>query len=236
MKRLLAPFSIVVLFLAAAPAFGQITKDAELNLFFGASKSNPKDFQIGLPQSSPPVDARFRFTHAWKGGVRFNVATKGHWGEEFFYSYEQNRAKYIRTSQANDANLPIQRHDYGISALYYVSADEDERTKPFFSFGIGGTVYKPTQGARVSAADPNLGNMPGFGTAHELTFNIGAGIKQRLTKRVAFRMDLRDLFGRYPSFSLSRQSKDPATPVFPASGTIHNVEVTGGFVFYFGKK
>jgi outer membrane protein W len=236
MKRLLAPVSIVVLFLAAAPAFAQLTKDAELNIYFGGSKTSPKDFNIGLPQASPPIAARFEFTHAWKGGVRFNVANHGHWGEEFFYSYEQNRAKYRRADRVNVANLPIQRHDLGVTALYYFSADETVGTRPFASMGIGATVYKPTHNAVVSANDPNLGNMPGFGTANELTFNIGAGFKQRLNKHIAFRMDVRDFFGRFPSFSLSRHSDDPAVPVFPASGTVHNVEVTGGFVFKFGKQ
>lgn len=237
MKRLLvAPVSLIALFLLAVPAFGQISKDAELNVFFGGSRLTTQSFQIGLPQASPPVGAKFQFTHAWRGGIRFNVANHGHWGEEFYYSYEQNRGKYFRNDRTNVANLPIQLHHLGVTGLYYFSDDEEAKTRPFASFGIGAAIYRPTNSARVSANDPSLGNMPGFGTANELNFHIGAGFKQKLNKTIAFRMDVRDFFGRYPSFSLSRRSNDPATPVFPASGAIHDVEVTGGFVFYFGKK
>src|SRR6185436_18584737 len=126
MKRLLAsPISVmVVLFLLASPAFGQISKDGEINLFFGASRHSSNSFQIGSPQFSPPVGAQFSFTHAWRGGIRFNVATNGHWGQEFFYSYEQNRAKYRRNNMLTTSNLPLQIHNFGVTGLYYMNNDE----------------------------------------------------------------------------------------------------------------
>ena len=237
MKRLLAtPIStIIVLFLLTAPAFGQISKDGELNFFFGAAKHTANDFQIGPPQATPPINARIQFTHALLGGVRLNVANHGHWGEEFFYSYEQNAAHYRNNKQIKEANLPLQLHRLGITGLYYLDDNEKATTRPFFSFGLGASIYKPTQEARNSAADPTQGNLPGFGQANELTFHYGAGFKQRLGKAVGFRMDVRGFVGRYPSFNMSRHSNDPAAFVFPATGAIHTAEVTGGLLFYFGR-
>lgn len=237
MKRLLAATisMIIVLFLLAAPAFGQVSKDGELNFFFGAARHTGNDFQIGPPQSPTPVGANFRFTHALLGGIRFNVVNNGHWGQEFFYSYEQNTGHYRRNDQLNEANLPMQLHRLGVTGLYYISDDEEAKTRPFVSFGIGANIYKPTQEAKNNANNPALGNLPGFGQANELSFHYGFGFKQRLTRAVGFRMDVRHFIGRYPSFSMSKKSSDPFSPVFPANGAIHTLEASGGFVFYFGR-
>jgi hypothetical protein len=57
-------------------------------------------------------------------------------------------------------------------------------------------------------------------------------MKIRAADRFGFRIDARGFLGRSPSFSLPRQSEDPAATVFPASGPIHRGEVSAGLVFY----
>lgn len=238
MKRLLAgPISLVVLLsLMAAPAFGQISKDGELNLFFGVSAHTKNEFQIGPPQFSPPIDAKFELADALRFGLRFNVATNARWGQEFFYNYEHNRARYVReTSPLNIVDLPIQIHNIGMTVLFYLNNDETAKTRPFLSFGGGASIYKPTKEARIIASDPNIGNLPGFGQSNEIAFHYGAGFKHRLNRVVGLRMDVRHMIGRNPSFSMSRRSSNANEAVFPADGAIHNIEATGGLVFYFGR-
>jgi hypothetical protein len=238
MKQLVATpiLMIIVLFLLAAPVFGQIAQDGELNPFFGVSAHTKNEFQIGVPQASPPIDAKFELADALRYGIRFNVANHGHWGEEFFYSYEHNRARYVRqVVPLSIVDLPIQIHNLGVTGLFYFTENEKAKTRPFLSFGLGASIYKPTKEARVIAADPKIGNLPGFGQSNEISFHYGLGFKHRLTRIVGLRMDVRHFIGRNPSFSMSRRSENPAEQVFPADGAIHNVEATGGLVFYFGK-
>jgi outer membrane protein W len=242
MKRLLAaPFSLAIslmgmFFLLAAPAFGQLAQDGELNPFFGVSAHTKNEFQIGSPQASPPIDAKFELADALRFGLRFNVFTNARWGQEFSYSYEHNRARYVQqVVPLSIVDLPIQIHNLGVTALFYLNNNETAKTRPFLSIGGGATVYKPTKEARIIAEDPSIGNMPGFGTSNEISFHYGVGFKRRLNRVVGFRMDVRHYIGRNPSFSMSRRSNDPSVRVFPADGAIHNVEASGGLVFYFGR-
>ena len=226
----------------AAPSLAQEADDLELNFFVAGSMYTKNTFDVGFPQSPTPIQSQFRFDDSIRGGIRMNVFNGGHWGEEFFYSFEPNQAtiKQTVTSPATgtavfQTKLDIQVHNFGINAIYFLSADEVRRTRPFFSFGFGGTVYRPTDEARQAAADPNRANLRGFGQSNELALNYGTGFKSRLNDRVGFRMDVKGFLGRSPSFSLARESSDPAAKVFPASGAIHNLEASGGLIVYLGR-
>jgi len=234
MKRcLMTSLSLTVaLFLLAAPAFGQISKDGELNLFFGVSTHSANKFQVGAPQAVPAYNAKFELMETLRGGVRVNVATNGHWGEEFYYSFEHNRARYTILRRVD---LGIQLHNFGGTALYYFSSDEKATMRPFLSMGLGASWYRPTKGAKIVAADPTQGNLPGFGESHELNFHYGVGFKRQMTKAWGFRMDLRHIIGRNPSFNMSKSSANSTENAFPADGVIHNLEATGGLIFYFGR-
>src|SRR5205823_608892 len=117
-----------------------------------------------------------------------------------------------------------------LNAMYYLNEEESRTTRPFISFGIGGTMYQPTAGARQAARDPFRGNLPGFESSAELAINYGIGFKHKLTSTYGFRMDLRGFTGRNPSFGIARSSADPTVPVFPATGAIHNLEASAGIV------
>ena len=72
--------------------------------------------------------------------------TSGHWGEEFVYSYETNDARFITINPtAAELELGTQIHQFAVNTLYYFDADEGLTVRPFLSFGIGGTLYRPTR-------------------------------------------------------------------------------------------
>src|SRR6185369_2073778 len=107
-------------------------------------------YEVGYPQSATPVAGEFRFDRSLRAGLRGNVYTRGHWSQEFFYSYEPNKAHFIRnTAPTGSVTLGMQVHTYGVTALYYLNENESRSIRPFLSVGVGGIVYRLTPEARA---------------------------------------------------------------------------------------
>ena len=222
-----------VLMMFASAAYAELRDDLEVNIFGIGTVHSAKDYEIGFPQSATPIPGHFKFDKGIGGGLRVNVYSRGHWGEEFFYSYESNTAHFTRPGSS--LNLGMQLHKVGVNALYYLNDDETHRIRPFLSVGAGWAIFRPTGKAQSIARDPLRGNVPDLNTANEIALNYGAGFKAKLRSWIGIRLDARGFVGRNPSFGLARESSDPNATVFPAGGAIHTGEVSAGFVFYFGK-
>jgi hypothetical protein len=241
--------TIIVLSLILFPQIGraQLKDNFELNLFGGGSFYNSNRFEVGFPQitssvigsaqATAPVQGLLRFSKEVRGGVRVGVYTRGHWSEEFFYSYEPGIAHIVRRSPPTTSiDLGLNVHNYGVTALYYFAEDESRGVRPFVSIGVGGTLYHLTPEAVSFARDPFRGNLPGINNTNEVTLNYGIGLKTRTSNWLGFRADLRGFVGHVPSFGLPRQSNDPNAVVFPVTGAIDNGEASVGVVFYFYNK
>ena len=223
--------------LLSTDAFAQLKDNIELNLFGAGSIYNKKSYEIAYPQAVNPIPGQLKLDAHARYGVRLGVYTRGHWGEEFFYSYEPNSLRLSKGGPVpSKIELPIRVHNYGVNALYYLQETEAHVILPFVSAGIGGTAYQLKEEARQFVQDPARGNMPDMDNSNELAFNFGFGFKTRSTGWLGIRADARDYVGRSPSFGLTRQSTDPAATVLPATGAIHNGEISVGLVFYFGKR
>jgi hypothetical protein len=221
----------------AGVAHGQLSENLELNVFGGGSAYSDKRFVISSPQSTTPIDGAFRMNNAARAGLRVGVYTRGHWSQEFFYSYEPTTAHFIRrTSPQSSLDVRLGVHNYGITGLYYFQESESRNVRPFLSIGVGGTFYRLTPEAEAFVHDPLRGNVPDMNSSNELALNYGFGVKMRTSDWVGFRVDLRGFLGRNPSFGLARSSSDPNATVFPATGAIHNGEASAGIIFYFFKR
>lgn len=219
---------------AASLARAQLQDNIEINVFGGGSFFTQKEFQVSYPQSTVPFQGAFRLTKTVRAGLRVGVYTRGHWSEEFFYSYEPSTAHFIRRSApASSVNLRLGIHNVGVTALYYFQENEARSIRPFLSVGVGGTLYRFTPEAKAFARDPLRGNLPGLNNNSELELNYGVGLKSRMSNWLGFRADLRGFLGRVPSFGLPRESTDPNAPVFPATGPLNNGEASAGLIFYF---
>lgn len=209
----------------------------ELNVFGAGSIYTKNSYEIGYPQSPTPIPGELKLDAHGRGGMRLGVYSHGHWGQEFFYSYEPNRVHLAKGAPSpSNTDLQIQIHNYGINALYYLVETEGHTLQPFVSAGIGGTWYRLTPEAVSIVRDPLRGNMADMDNANELGFNFGVGFKTRSNGWLGFRADFRDFVGRSPSFGLARTSNDPNATVLPATGVLHNGEASVGLVFYFGKR
>ena len=237
-------FVLSLLILLPNVAHAQLKDNIEINVFGGGSFYTHKEFQVGFPQvtssvigsaqAAAPILGEFRLNNAVRGGVRVGVYTRGHWSEEFFYSYEPDTAHIMRLSApATSIPLGVRIHNYGVTALYYLEEDETHSVRPFLSIGVGGTLYRLTPESRSFAQNPFGGNLPGINNSNELALNYGVGIKTRMSNWLGFRADIRGFLERAPAFGLPRQSSDPNAVVFPVTGAINNAEASAGLVFYF---
>jgi outer membrane protein W len=225
---------LVVVLGFPALAGAQEFRNIEFNPFVTASAHTKSDYQIGFPQSITPIQEQFKLNNTIGGGVRFNVNTTRHWGEELFFSYEPSKAHFARqTPPTLDQSYSIRIYNFGVNAMYYLNEEEGTKTRPFLSVGLGGTVDQPTGLAKQIANDPLQGNLPGFETAAELALNYGVGFKRRLSDDFGFRLDVRGFLSRNPTFGLPRSSADPNAVVFPAFGAINTLEISAGVIFKF---
>jgi len=235
-RRLVATLFVFCLVLSNN-AFAQLKDNLELNLFGAGSLYTKNHYDIGFPQSATPIPGELKFDSHARFGLRLGVYDRGHWGQEFFYSFEPNHVHINRGGTApGQTDLKIGIHNYGINALYYPVEVEESAINPFISAGIGGTLYSLSPEAVSFVTDPARGNMPDMGNANELGFNFGFGIKTHSAGPIGLRLDLRDFVGRSPSFGLARASNDPFATVLPATGVIHNGEFSVGVIFYFRKR
>ena len=225
-----------VLMIFSSAAYSQ-PRGLEVNLFGIGTVYSSKDYQINFPQSAVPIPSHFNFDKGLGGGIRVNWYTRGHWGEEFFFTYEPNTAHFTRLSiPASSLDLDMKLMNIGTSALYYLNDDETHRIRPFVSVGVGWAIYQLTELSQQIVDDPLRGNAPDVNNAYEIALNYGAGFKARLNDWIGFRVDGKGYVGRNPSFGLTRNSSDPNATVFPAGGAINSGEISAGVVFYFGKK
>src|ERR1043166_5144325 len=142
MKRLMTVTVVLATWLCLShAAFAQLTDNVEINVFGAGSWYSTKNFQISSPPSVTPISGEYKFDRARRGGVRVGVYTRGHWSQEFFYSYEPNKIHINRqTAPVSSIALKTQNHSYGISALYYLNDNESQTFRPFLSIGVGGTI------------------------------------------------------------------------------------------------
>ena len=218
-------------------AFAQSTLQWELNFFGAGSLYTKNTYLIGFPQSATPIPGELKFDVSPRFGARLGVFTRGHWSQEFYYSFEPNTVTISNAGPVpTTTDMRLRISNYGVNALYYLVETESNAFQPFLSAGLGGTLYQIRQESLVQVRDPAIGNLRDVNNSNELAFNWGFGVKTRPSERFGLRLDIRDFIARTPSFGLARQSNNPTATVLPATGPTHNGELSVGFTIYFGNR
>jgi opacity protein-like surface antigen len=216
--------------------------DFELTLFGGTSLYSNETFEIGPPQSATPIPFQFDVDQHFTTGLRINVVTASSWGLEAYYSYGSTTASYIQSADPSvRLDLPIQVHGTGVTALYYPFGNgypmaDNSRLTPFFSGGVGASIFRPTSEAKDIASDPLQGNLPEIIESNKGSLHYGGGVKYRLRREILVRFDVRGILAGNPTFGLPVASTDPNASVIPLQGKIHDTEITIGIGFNFGSR
>ncbi len=224
------PSLAIVLFMVA-PAFAQDKNQYRFELFAAGNIPISKDFILGLPQFSPPLKGTHHYSAGARGGVRFGVDFKKHWGEDIIYSYGFNATKIINSTSNTEFPFNVWSHQIAFNVLWYPGGlDAKKKVFPYLTAGGGGTFFV------ISPETVDKGMAAGLGQLRSeniFAFNAGGGLRMRMSKHAGLRIDARDYMSRAPRFGMPEHSSDPNALVFPASGVFHQVEASFAFVYYF---
>ncbi|HMD84164.1 MAG TPA: hypothetical protein VKO18_05635 [Terriglobia bacterium] len=173
-------------------------------------------------------------------GPKFSVGVSVPYGKllsiESAYTYGPNNLVVTNTNAFPHQGVVYAVNDYigSLSAVFH---------GPIFLFHVqpyaeGGVEYdrfSPTRAAVTLALNHGFAAASTALINHNDKFgiNLGGGLDRKLTKRLTFRIDLRDHVTSSPAFGLPNSYNFGA--IFPVTGRVNNLEYTAGIVFHLGK-
>jgi hypothetical protein len=218
-----------------------IFKDAQADVFL-------------LGGGSTLVDAHYFNTESglyhsrYDLGPKFAIGVSVPYGKllsiESAYSYGPNNLVVTNTSAFPHKGVEYPVRDYigSLSAVIHAPVSLFH-IRPYAEGGVEYDRFSPTPAA-ITLAE-NLGGAPNGGFASVSTalithndkfgVNLGGGLDRKLSKRLAFRIDLRDHVTSSPAFGLPPQPTVDSMASFPVAGRAHNLEYTAGIVLHLGK-
>ncbi len=109
--------------------------------------------------------------------------------------------------------------------------------RPYLAGGVEYDRFAPTGTAAAIAQSEGFNGVPDsvLSPEYKLGVNFGGGLDVKLTSLLAVRLDLRDHLTGSPTYGLPFQASSAYTAYYPILGNAHNVTLSAGFVFHFGK-
>jgi opacity protein-like surface antigen len=108
------------------------------------------------------------------------------------------------------------------------------RLRPYAEGGVEYDRFSPTPTAITTALNQGFAAVSTAQINHndKLGINLGGGLDRKLSKRLSFRIDLRDHVTSSPAFGLPNSY---SFANYPVSGRANNIEYTAGFLLHLGK-
>jgi opacity protein-like surface antigen len=110
--------------------------------------------------------------------------------------------------------------------------------RPYAEGGAEYDRFSPTPAAIALATKQGFATTSTAIITHndKVGISVGGGLDRKLTKRITFRIDLRDHVTGSPAFGLPpRPTTDSLGASFPVAGRANNIMYTAGFLFHLGK-
>lgn len=198
-------------------------------LYGSANIPLDKNFEIGLPQSTVPLQGKLTFSPGVRAGLRVGVDGLGHWGQDISYSYGIN-ATQISVPTNGSFAFTGRSHQFAYNAVFYPGGLRAKKVYPYLTAGAGGTIFTLSQATIDQGLAAGLGKLQ---THTSFVFNAGGGIRFQFNDRYGLRLDARDWMSHPPRYGIPASSNDPGAFVFPVNGVFHQIELSIGFVYCF---
>jgi opacity protein-like surface antigen len=185
----------------------------EFGPFGGGSFFSNAFFKTSTP--TPETGVGYNFVNGGVFGVRARENLAEHFGLEQSYSFLGN----------NNAQFPGALFGTRFRQFYFngnlVGYDNESRVRPYFTGGVGVSMFRPTDDAKTQAT---LQSTP-IGNSNEFHYNLGGGLKFNLTDHFGLDFSVRDFIHKTPKFDW---------PSITERDWIHNLQLQGGLLFMFG--
>ncbi|MFZ0960936.1 MAG: hypothetical protein WAO35_08520 [Terriglobia bacterium] len=175
-------------------------------------------------------------------GPKFSVGAAVPYGKylniETAYSYGPNNFVVTDDNEFPHKGVvyPVRVYIGSISGVFHSPATIFH-LRPYAEAGVEFDRFSPTPAAVAEAYDHGFASVSTAIITHNDKFglNLGGGLDRKLTKRLTFRIDLRDHVTSSPAFGIPPIPTPDNLAVFPAKGRANNIEYTAGIIFHIGK-
>jgi hypothetical protein len=178
-------------------------------------------------------------------GSKFTVGVAVPYGKlltlETAFTYGPNNLVVTNTDLFPHVGVVYPVRDYigSLSAVVHAPFSKFH----FHPYGEGGVEYdrfSPTPGAIATAGNSKIGFAavaPAPYMTHNDKFglNVGVGIDRKFSKRLTFRIDVRDHVTSSPAFGFPPSATYDNAASFPVKGRANNIVYTAGIVLHLGK-
>jgi len=185
----------------------------EFGPYGGGSFFSPGNFVTNSP--NPNTNVGYKFVNGGVVGARIRENLAEHFGlEQSFTFFGTNNVSFPGTLVGNRL-----RQGYFNGNL--IGYDNESRVRPYFSGGVGVSMFRPTDAAK---AQPLIitGTRPD--SSNEFFYNVGGGLKFKLTDHFGLDFSARDFIHKSPTFNATTTHQD----------WMHNLQLQGGLLFMFG--
>src|SRR5262245_60885786 len=180
----------------------------------GGSCFSGGEFRTSTP--TPNTNEIFNFVDGGIFGVRLRENLVEHFGLEQSFTFLGK----------SNAQFPGALLGTRIQQFYFngnlIGYDNESRIRPYFSGGVGVGMFRPTDDAK-SIGSSALG--VSIDNSNKFQFNYGGGLKIKLADHFGLDFSVRDFVGKSPSYGYPSPSDER---------WLHNLQLQGGFMLYFG--
>lgn len=193
---------------------GLLAQKVEVGPYGGGSFFSNPQFKTSTP--NPNTELKYNFVNGGVLGIRLRENLAEHFGLEQSYTFLGN----------NNAQFPGALLGTRIQQFYFngnlIGYDNESRIRPYFSGGVGVGMFRPTDEAK-SIGGKALG--VSIDNSNKFQFNYGGGLKIKLADHFGLDFSVRDFVGKSPSYGFPGASDER---------WLHNLQLQGGFMLYFG--
>lgn len=208
---LIAVVVLCLLFLGSSTLRGQ--EKWEVGVYGGGSFFNNPNVKSSYP--TPNSQLTYTFVRGGVLGARVRENLTDHFGLEQSFTFLGNNL-----AQFGNGVAAVRHQQFYFNGVAWGYSPED-RVRPYFSAGAGWNGFRPTDAAK-SANSATFGQY--LGSSNPFGFNLGGGLKVKLTQNLGLDFSLRDFIQKSPAFS------------FPSPDTrwLHNLQPQGALMIMWG--
>jgi len=224
-----------LLFSAGTARAQDLIKNLQLDVFALAGGSTMVDAQYWLSADN-------LFHSRFEVGPKYTLGVAVPYGKllsiETAFSAGPNDMVVLNTDVNPRVNViyPVRFYNGSVGGVVHAPFSRFH-FRPYGELGIEFDRYSPTDAAVAKARNQGFAAVATAIMTHNDKFglSVGAGLDRKLTKRVTFRIDLRDHIAGSPAFGLPFFETKDNLGSYPVTGRVNNLEYTAGIVYHVGK-